>query len=163
LAQRDALTGLLNRSGFEQQMEQVVADGNGASVALLYIDLDHFKPVNDQYGHPVGDQVLQQFGQRLSALVRPSDSVARLGGDEFAILLTDVRAGANASMVADKVIAAAHAPFAVAEHVLHIGASVGVAFGADAEAGWPDLVKRADAMLYEAKNTGRGRQAGVER
>lgn len=163
LAQRDALTGLLNRSGFEQQMEQVVADGNGASVALLYIDLDHFKPVNDQYGHPVGDQVLQQFAQRLSALVRPSDSVARLGGDEFAILLTDVRAGANASMVADKVIAASHAPFAVAEHVLHIGASVGVAFGADAEAGWPDLVKRADAMLYEAKNTGRGRQAGVER
>jgi diguanylate cyclase (GGDEF)-like protein/PAS domain S-box-containing protein len=161
LAQRDALTGLLNRSGFEQQMAQAVTDGNGGSLALLYIDLDHFKPVNDQYGHPVGDQVLQQFAQRLSSLVRTSDSVARLGGDEFALLLTGVRDSVNAQKVADKVIAAAHAPFAVAQHVLHIGASVGVAFGADAQTGWSDLVKRADAMLYEAKNSGRGRQAGA--
>ncbi len=162
LAQRDALTGLLNRAGFEQQMEQVVADGSGPSLALLYVDLDHFKPVNDQYGHPVGDQVLQQFAQRLSALVRPSDGVARLGGDEFALLLRGVHASANAHAVADKVIAAAHTPFEVAGHVLQVGASVGVAFGVDAHAGWPDLVKRADAMLYEAKNTGRGRQAGAD-
>ena len=161
LAQRDALTGLLNRSGFEQQMERVVADGNGPSLALLYIDLDHFKLVNDQYGHPVGDQLLQQFAQRLSALVRPSDGVARLGGDEFALLLSGVHASANALAVADKVIAAAHTPFQVAGHVLQVGASVGVAFGVDAASGWPDLVKRADAMLYEAKNTGRGRQAGA--
>jgi diguanylate cyclase (GGDEF)-like protein len=72
-----------------------------------------------------------------------------------------VRDSVNAQKVADKVIAAAHAPFAVAQHVLHIGASVGVAFGAEAQTGWSDLVKRADAMLYEAKNSGRGRQAGA--
>jgi len=161
LAQRDALTGLLNRSGFEQQIELVVADGNGPSLALLYIDLDRFKPVNDRYGHPVGDQVLQQFAQRLSSLVRPSDVVARLGGDEFALLLSGVRFSADAKAIADKVIAAAHAPFKVTGHVLHVGASVGVAFGVDAASGWPDLVKRADAMLYEAKNTGRGRQVGA--
>ncbi len=161
LAQRDALTGLLNRSGFEQQMEQVVADGNGRSLALLYIDLDRFKPVNDQYGHPVGDKVLQQFAQRLLALVRPSDGVARLGGDEFALLLSGVRAGGDAKAIADKVIAAAQTPFQVAAHVLQIGASVGVAFGVDSASGWPDLVKRADAMLYQAKNAGRGRQAGA--
>lgn len=163
LAQRDALTGLLNRSGFEQQMELAVADGNGASLGLLYIDLDHFKPVNDRYGHPVGDQVLQQFAQRLTALVRTSDCVARLGGDEFALLLTGVRDSAIAQKIADKVIAAAQAPFTVGEQVLRIGASVGVAFGVDVQAGWPDLVKRADAMLYEAKNAGRGRQAGAGR
>ena len=162
MAQRDALTGLLNRSGFEQQMERVVTDGNGASLALLYIELDHFKPVNDQYGHPVGDQVLQQFAQRLSTLVRPSDGVARLGGDEFAVLLSGVRVGADAKLIADKVIAAAQTPFQVAGHVLNIGASVGVAFGVDAVSGWPDLVKRADAMLYQAKNAGRGRQAGAD-
>lgn len=161
LAQRDALTGLLNRSGFQQQMEHEVAIGNGSSLALLYIDLDHFKSVNDRYGHPVGDQLLQQVAQRLSALVRPSDAVARLGGDEFAILLLAVRTVANARAVADKVIAAAHEPFHAAGHDLHIGASVGVAFGVDLATGWPDLVKRADAMLYEAKNAGRGQQAGA--
>jgi diguanylate cyclase (GGDEF)-like protein/PAS domain S-box-containing protein len=161
LAQRDALTGLLNRSGFEQQMEHEVATGNGSSLALLYIDLDHFKSVNDRYGHPVGDQLLQQVAQRLAALVRPSDAVARLGGDEFAILLSAVRTVANARAVADKVIAAAQEPFHAAGHDLHIGASVGVAFGVDLAAGWPDLVKRADARLYEAKNAGRGRQAGA--
>lgn len=161
LAQRDALTGLLNRAGFEQQMDQAVASGKGAALALLYVDLDHFKPVNDAYGHPVGDQVLQMFAQRISALVRSSDAVARLGGDEFAVLLTGVREGPMARLVADKVIAAAHAPFGVDGHVLRIGASVGVAHGLPAGVAWTDLVERADAMLYEAKKDGRGRQAGA--
>lgn len=161
LAHRDALTGLLNRAGFEQQMAQAVGAGDKAAMALLYVDLDHFKPVNDQYGHPVGDQVLQMFAQRLSALVRPSDAVARLGGDEFAVLLFGVRDPSHAQRVADKVIAAAQAPFAVDGHTLHIGASVGVAIGVQTDAGWADLVARADAMLYEAKKAGRGRQAGA--
>ncbi|MEZ5636832.1 MAG: PAS domain S-box protein [Burkholderiaceae bacterium] len=161
LAQRDALTGLLNRAGFEQQIEQAVAAGNGSGLALLYVDLDHFKPVNDRYGHPAGDEVLQLFAQRLSALVRSSDVVARLGGDEFAILLVGVREASLARRLADKVIAAAQAPFTVAGHVMRIGASVGLAFGVPAEADWTDLVARADAMLYEAKNAGRGRQAGA--
>jgi diguanylate cyclase (GGDEF)-like protein len=161
LAHRDALTGLLNRAGFEQQMEQATASGDKARLALLYVDLDHFKPVNDAHGHPVGDQLLQMFGQRLSALVRPTDVVARLGGDEFAILLSGVRAPANAQSVADKVIAAAQAPFLASGHTLRISASVGVACGVQSETGWADLVARADAMLYEAKNAGRGRQAGA--
>ena len=160
LTQRDALTGLLNRTGFEEHLERRLQEGGGATLALLYIDLDHFKPVNDLHGHPVGDQVLQLFAQRLSGLVRPTDAVARVGGDEFAVVLAGVRESANAHAVANKVIAAAHAPFEVGSLLLHIGASVGVAFGVEANTGWGDLVARADAMLYRAKEAGRGRQAG---
>lgn len=160
LSQRDALTGLFNRAGFEEQVERCVQDGEGASLGLLYIDLDHFKPVNDRHGHQTGDRLLQLFAQRLSALVRPTDTVARLGGDEFAILLIGVRGSANAQMVAKKVIHAARTPFEVDTVTVSIGASVGVAFGVDPVAGWRDLVARADAMLFRAKEGGRGRQAG---
>ena len=161
LSQRDTLTGLLNRAGFEQQLDRWISEGNGASLALLYIDLDHFKPVNDQHGHPVGDQVLLIFSQRLQKLVRPSDLVARLGGDEFAIVLAGVRDSADAHAVAAKVVAAAHAPFGVGKLQLRIGASVGVALGADPATGWPELVARADALLYQAKASGRGRHIGA--
>ena len=160
LAQRDALTGLLNRAGLEQYLETRLREEGGASLALLYIDLDRFKPVNDAHGHAVGDQVLQLFAQRLQRVVRPTDAVARLGGDEFAIALAGVREHANARVVADKVIAAAQARFEVGTLLLDIGASVGVAFGADAASGWGDLLERADAMLYQATQGGRGRHAG---
>lgn len=160
LAQRDPLTGLLNRAGFELQMSHVLEGGDGANLALLYIDLDRFKPVNDTHGHSVGDLVLQAFAQRLSRLVRPSDAVARMGGDEFALLLPGMRDKGHARVVADKVIAAATTPFEVAGLVLHIGASVGVAHGADPATGGRELLARADARLYQAKQAGRGRQAG---
>ena len=163
LTQRDALTGLLNRAGFEEFLDAALhAEGSAQSLGLLYVDLDHFKPVNDEYGHPVGDQVLQQFAQRLSSLVRPTDAVARLGGDEFAIALTGVREIAHGQAVADKVVAAAQAPFEVGALTLHVGASVGIAVGTDPAVGWRDLVARADVMLYRAKAEGRGRHAGSE-
>ncbi len=159
LSQRDALTGLLNRAGFEAWLDGRMRDGEGPGLALLYVDLDHFKPVNDQHGHPAGDAVLQQFAQRVQALVRPADAVARLGGDEFAVVLHGVRDATHAQAVADKIVAAAHAPFQVGALSLHIGASVGIALGADAQRGWRDLLARADALLYEAKAAGRGRTA----
>lgn len=161
LAQRDPLTGLLNRAGFEQHLEHAARPGGSGSLALLYIDLDHFKSVNDRHGHPAGDQVLKIFGQRLVNLVRPSDAVARLGGDEFAIALSGAREGANAQAVADKVLSAAKAPFNVGALTLHIGASVGVAFSADSAIPWRDLIERADTRLLAAKAAGRGRQAGA--
>ena len=157
------LTGLLNRAGFEDYLERRLKEGNGPGLALLCIDLDHFKAVNDQHGHPAGDQVLQLFAQRMRALVRPTDAVARLGGDEFAIVLPGMNEGVGARAVADKVIKAAHAPFNLGSLQVGIGASVGVAYGVEPNAGWRDLVARADAMLYRAKESGRGRQAGTSR
>ena len=164
LAQRDPLTGLLNRAGFERYLDDKDAGDRGAvsnrPLALLYIDLDRFKPVNDTHGHPVGDQVLRMFAQRVQRVVRPSDAVARLGGDEFAVALAGVRENANAFSVADKVLAAAEELFSIGTLQVRIGASIGVAFAADHTVGWRDLVKSADARLYEAKAAGRGRYAG---
>lgn len=159
LSQRDALTGLQNRAGLLHYLHQHLAAGGAAGLALLYIDLDRFKPINDQHGHGIGDQVLQRFAQRLQKLVRPSDAVARLGGDEFIIVLTGVHDAAPARSVADKVLAAAAAPFKLGELQLSVGASVGVALGASADGGGQDLLQRADAMLYQAKQAGRGQHA----
>ncbi len=159
LAQHDPLTGLLNRAGFEQALDRMQQDSGGAEMAALYIDLDHFKPVNDRHGHAVGDQVLQIFGRRLLNLVRPTDAVARLGGDEFAIALGGVREIANAEVVADKVLSAAKAPFHVGPLLLQIGASLGVAHNARPQADWQGLLGRADARLLQAKAAGRGRRA----
>lgn len=161
LTQHDPLTGLLNRAGFEENLAANIAAGGGAQLALLYIDLDHFKTVNDTHGHPVGDRLLQLFANRLRALVRPTDAVARLGGDEFAVVLSGVREAVHAQRIADKVIAAAGAPFEVDALQLRIGASVGVAIGVDAQSDWRELVARADTLLYRAKQSGRGRQAGT--
>lgn len=160
LSQRDPLTGLLNRAGFEQYLERALAEGRGRSLALLYIDLDHFKPINDKHGHPVGDQVLQLVAQRLCRTVRPTDGVARLGGDEFAIVLPGLTDRGNANAVAAKVISSITNSFDIGGVRLSVGASVGVALAADAAGGWADLVARADANLYRAKAAGRGRFAG---
>jgi diguanylate cyclase (GGDEF)-like protein len=127
-----------------------------ALVALLFIDLDRFKPVNDVHGHAVGDQLLQQFALRLRGLVRPGDPIARLGGDEFVIVLHGLHQEANAMMVAGKVVAAAGEPFELAGQPLLVGASVGVAFWRPGEEGWKDVLERADLMLYRAKAAGRG-------
>ncbi|RZS58575.1 bifunctional diguanylate cyclase/phosphodiesterase [Sphaerotilus mobilis] len=159
LSQRDPLTGLLNRNGFELAIERNIRSGQGAALALLYIDLDRFKPVNDQHGHLVGDRLLEQVAQRLSQLVRPVDAVARLGGDEFAIVLVDLARLAHAEAVAAKVVAALAQAFEVDGLTLTIGASVGVAHGAQAQGGAEDLIRRADAQLYRAKAEGRGRHA----
>jgi len=160
LSQQDVLTGLLNRAGFQSYLEALSNGDRKAQVALLYIDLDHFKPINDQHGHPMGDEILRMVAKRLKRLVRPTDAVARLGGDEFAIVLKNVTERAGAEGVADKVIAAAHAPFHVGQLTLQIGASVGLAMGhANDDTSWQSLIARADAQLYQAKAAGRGRQA----
>ncbi len=156
LAQRDALTGLLNRAGFESALRE--PHNAALSMALLYIDLDHFKPVNDTYGHPVGDEVLKRFAERLSHLVRPTDLVARLGGDEFAVAVLGLPARSNAASVADKVVAAARLPFEIGPLEVVIGASVGVAFAEAGDADSQRLVVQADEQLLRAKAAGRGRQ-----
>ena len=157
LAERDSLTGVLNRAGFEEFIETKVRQGEAAQLAVIYIDLDHFKPVNDTYGHSAGDKVLCEFALRLLRLLRPADAVARLGGDEFAVVLSPVRFIEDAGKVAEKIVDMARQPFSLGERKVSIGASVGVAF--DASAGWKALLERADAMAYRAKSAGRGRFA----
>lgn len=159
LAERDPLTGLLNRGGFERSIERMMFVDEPEALALLYIDLDHFKPVNDLHGHLAGDRVLQMFAQRLLKSVRASDGVARLGGDEFAVLLSGMHDNHQALAVADKLLAAAREPFVLDDCTLQVTASIGVALGLKPQAGWRELVGRADAMLYRAKAEGRGRAA----
>jgi diguanylate cyclase (GGDEF)-like protein/PAS domain S-box-containing protein len=156
LTRLDPLTGALNRAGFEHALEERVRRPTAGLLALLCIDLDHFKAVNDRHGHPVGDELLKIFVRRLRNAVRPTDAVARLGGDEFAVLLDGLREAANAEQVAEKVLAAAQAPFRIDALELQVGASVGIAVRHAAEGG-PALVERADGMLYLAKQAGRGR------
>ena len=149
----------MNRTGFESYLEKKVSDGEGASLGVLYIDLDRFKPVNDRYGHATGDQVLRQLAGRLQSVVRPTDAVARLGGDEFAIALAGLHGSDDAESVASKVVTLAQQAFDLDGKTVTIGASVGVAFDADTQGGWRSMLNQADAMAYEAKEAGRGRSA----
>lgn len=163
LAEIDPLTGLLNRAGFEARLRALTAQDSAApGFALVYLDLDHFKPVNDTHGHPVGDEVLRLFAQRLQRRLRAHDSVARIGGDEFAVLLPGVQTEHESRVVADKLLEAAHQPFRVGERVLHIGASAGLALWPTQAQTLEQLVARADAQLYRAKQAGRGRVSVAE-
>jgi diguanylate cyclase (GGDEF)-like protein len=160
LSMRDPLTRVLNRAGFEQLIQSKVGDGLGTTLAVIYIDLDHFKPVNDTHGHAAGDKVLQEFSARLERLVRPTDAVARLGGDEFAVILLDIRKVTDAAKVAGQIVAAAQQPFPINKNSsVSISASVGLACDADAAGGWKALIAQADNLAYQAKRAGGGQLA----
>ena len=155
----DSLTGLSNRAVFRQMVEHALTRSarNGDRLAVLILDLDGFKTVNDSQGHDVGDQLLVHVGQRLKACARASDTVARLGGDEFAILLEDQVDDDRAKGTAGRLLAQLTAPFEVGGKELFIGASVGIAYNADG-AGQPDtLIRNADTAMYAAKASGKGR------
>nr|WP_308936774.1 EAL domain-containing protein [Duganella sp. SG902] len=153
LSTRDALTNLLNRRALIQQLEHAVAtsDRGGVGFALLFLDLDKFKPINDTYGHEAGDELLRQVAARLTAAVRVADIVARLGGDEFVVLIEGKSASANAARVARKIEMACALPFEIGAHRLKTAASIGIALypedGANAQA----LMKNADTAMYHAK------------
>ena len=153
LSERDPLTGLLNRAGLDAHIERCVSDGIQDEIAAIYVDLDRFKPVNDEFGHAVGDEVLRQFADRLRAVVRPTDGTARIGGDEFVVVLAGVRDPQSAAIVADKVKSVARRPFDVAGRYVSISASVGVSHGM-ADGGWHGLLERADRQMYSVKRAG---------
>ena len=158
-ANYDFVTGLPNRAQFTQHLEQAVRESrrHGGLVALLFIDIDDFKSVNDEHGHGVGDAFLKLAGQRLAALLREEDSVARLAGDEFTVVLTHLQHPQEAEVVAIKILESLAQPFEVDDRSLTAGASIGIAlFPDDADEG-DVLVQRADAAMYQAKQFGKGR------
>lgn len=160
-ATRDPLTGLPNRRFLLERLGHALRR-RGNPVALLFLDLDGFKVVNDSLGHEAGDRLLIAAAERIGAAVRPSDTVARLGGDEFVILLENtVREGAERA--ARRVLAALEAPFAVAEHGLRASASIGITQGGKGrDAGPEDLLREADLAMYRAKERGRSRHEVYE-
>jgi diguanylate cyclase (GGDEF)-like protein/PAS domain S-box-containing protein len=157
LAHTDTLTGLPNRRHFEATLGDPAMrlPHPGRQTALLFLDLDHFKQINDRHGHAVGDAVLVEFARRLSASVRGSDLVSRLAGDEFTVLLKDVSSEADLELVAHKILASMRAPFVVGGRTLQVGASIGAALAG--EPGLPPelLTNAADRALYSAKRAGR--------
>ncbi|MEJ6000707.1 diguanylate cyclase domain-containing protein [Paucibacter soli] len=159
----DPLTQLLNRSGFAAQVQEQLAQAHERKddwVALLYLDLDRFKPVNDTHGHPIGDALLKAVAGRLRHALRGEDIVARLGGDEFAVFLPRLAHTADAQRIADKLVQALGQPFTLGKLQLQIGASVGFCVVQAGQAEMDGLVARADAALYQAKREGRGRAQG---
>lgn len=158
LSQTDPLTGLLNRAGFFERVGNALDDATGEPIALLCVDLDRFKPVNDRLGHAAGDELLRQLAGRLTRLVRPSDAIARLGGDEFALLLPGMRDVEQTTRIARQVVECASTHFSLpGMGDVVIGASVGGALGISTRADWQQLLAAADALLYRAKHDGRGR------
>jgi diguanylate cyclase (GGDEF)-like protein len=157
LAHHDMLTGLPNRSLLTDRLNQMLAQARRSTSqgALIYMDLDRFKPVNDTLGHDVGDLVLKEIAQRLLASVRESDTIARIGGDEFVVLLPSIESRQDASTVAEKIRAALALPFLASGHTINIGCSVGIAVYPEHGADEISLMKNADVAMYQAKQNGR--------
>jgi diguanylate cyclase (GGDEF)-like protein/PAS domain S-box-containing protein len=157
-AHSDPLTGLANRRGLDDRLRLALARNrrSGLQSAVLFLDLDRFKEVNDRLGHGAGDALLAEFAVRLRSSVRASDTVARFGGDEFVILLEDVRDRKNALRIAEKILGEARRPIEVEGQILEITATIGLAYS-DATASDEELLKRADTALYQAKAAGRNR------
>ncbi|MDM4764467.1 sensor domain-containing diguanylate cyclase [Pelomonas sp. SE-A7] len=160
LSQSDPLTGLLNRAGFEQRLHEAMqrSRATGKPMALLLLDLDGFKQINDSLGHQAGDLLLCAFAGRLSRALRVGDAVARPGGDEFAVVLEGLAEAAHASHVAANIVQAMHAPFLLESRTVTITTSVGVAaYAGEQELDPRTLTRLADARLYAAKAAGRDR------
>ena len=158
LAEFDTLTGLPNRTLFGDRLRQGMARAaRGKPMALLYLDIDRFKSINDTYGHEAGDKLLKIFANRMQGVVRQSDTVARLAGDEFTIILEQLGGPGDAKAIAGKLVEALRQPIALAGKMLEVTASIGVAMCASGESDDVELLRRADEALYEAKRRGRGR------
>ncbi len=159
LAKYDSLTGLANRRLFQDFLAGAVArtDRGTRSLGLLFLDLDHFKYVNDSFGHTVGDNLLVEVAHRLKECVRTGDLVARLGGDEFAIVLDDIVNIKNALTVAENVFQTLNKPCEIDEHDIQTHASIGIALYSQGFSSPTELIKAADTAMYEAKRNGRNK------
>jgi diguanylate cyclase (GGDEF)-like protein/PAS domain S-box-containing protein len=157
MADHDALTGLPNRALLRDRLQQALAHGarTKTQVAVMFIDLDYFKHINDSLGHEVGDCLLRHVAERLLHCVREGDSVARLGGDEFVLALPLIGESGDVAMVAEKVLEALDAPFLCGDHELHISGSIGISVFPDDGKDVETLMRTADTAMYYAKEKGR--------
>ncbi|MDA9535944.1 diguanylate cyclase [Bradyrhizobium sp. CCBAU 21362] len=157
MARHDALTGLPNRVLFHEQLEQGLRrTGSGDQLAVLCLDLDHFKDINDSLGHPIGDALLKEVGRRLKATVGESDTVARLGGDEFAVVQIGRSEEAAARCLAGRLVEVISAPYEIDDHQIVVGVSIGISLSPQDGSNADELLKNADLALYRAKADGRG-------
>jgi diguanylate cyclase (GGDEF)-like protein len=157
LAYYDQLTGLQNRAQFKKQLSAALhaCDRDKHHLALLYLDLDHFKRINDTLGHETGDRLLAEIASRLTLCLREDDSVARLGGDEFAVLLQRVDSARVAYVVANKIIAALNTPMQLMGQEVVVGVSIGITMAPDDSRDVDSLMTNADLAMYQAKDKGR--------
>jgi diguanylate cyclase (GGDEF)-like protein len=158
LAHTDTLTGLANRLLFDARLQQSMqhARRSHGKIALLLVDLDRFKAINDDYGRAIGDEVLRSMADRFRATVREVDTVARLGGDQFAIALSGIAGGADAERMAEKVIANLGEPMRILGVPLEVGASVGIAMFSGGDLSPSELLRHADQAMHAAKDAGGG-------
>jgi diguanylate cyclase (GGDEF)-like protein/PAS domain S-box-containing protein len=159
MAHHDALTGLPNRVHFQERLDEILAglERSRGKAAVLYLDLDRFKFINDSLGHPVGDQLLKAVADRLRDCLRPADVVARLGGDEFAVILFDVSGPEEVARIASKLVAALSERYYIQDHELVSGVSIGIVMAPSDGTTHEMLLRNADLGLYRAKAEGRGR------
>jgi diguanylate cyclase (GGDEF)-like protein len=162
-ARVDGLTGVANRRYFDERLASGVARSQraGAPIALLYLDIDHFKRINDGRGHAAGDQVLREFARRLKSNVREGDLVARIGGDEFVVLVEGAESLAGVQALAEKLLRAIGVPFDLPGGPLPVGTSVGVGYSRRS-VNADRLLAAADQALYQAKDAGRANWRAVE-
>lgn len=153
----DSLTGIPNRRLFQEKLIQTIkeADRYNRKFALLYMDIDKFKQINDTLGHDAGDELLKQFSVRVQNCLRESDTLARQGGDEFTILLSDIKVEKDAIMIAERILASLQEPWMIDDEEFHTTSSIGVAFYAKEGTSFGELMKQADTAMYAAKEAGR--------
>lgn len=151
----DPLTNLPNRTLFEDRYQSIHSKTDQSLVAVLFVDLDNFKGVNDEYGHAVGDQVLQELSSRMQGTLRESDTVARIGGDEFVIILESIRNKMDVSKVTEKLLNNIYLPIQIGDHCIQITASVGISIAEKRNLPYLDLLKNSDAALYRVKECGK--------
>ena len=156
-AHHDALTGLPNRVLFNDRLEQAIetAKRYKTNIALFFIDLDHFKEINDSLGHDVGDEILKTVSNRLNAVVRDEDTVARLGGDEFTVILEDLSQAQDSSLIANKILESLAKEIVVKDNTLYVSTSIGISIYPNDGISSVDLLKFADSAMYKAKDEGR--------
>ncbi|MDD2309404.1 MAG: EAL domain-containing protein [Desulfuromonadaceae bacterium] len=161
MAEHDFLTGLPNRALLTDRLAQSIVlaqrHGGGKKVALMFLDLDHFKHVNDSFGHEVGDQLLQSVAKRLHECVRHSDTVSRHGGDEFLVLLAEVEDVQDATLTAEKLMQAVARPHFIGDHQLHVTLSIGISLYPDDGMDVATVIRNADVAMYHAKKNGQNK------